>query len=116
MDSKDWDGEDRRTRGVPLGSMERHAQTIVAGLILAGVLWVGGMLVDLRDRTSRAEEKALAQTTLITSLATQVQIGLSDRYTTTEARREFAEMYRRISQLEDHMARAERERSVPRRR
>jgi hypothetical protein len=95
---------------MPPGAVERHAQSIVAALILAGVLWVGNILIDLRDRMSRAEEKDSAQTQLITGLSTQVQISLSDRYTSTDARREFGELYRRLELLDDKIDKVERDR------
>lgn len=40
-------------------TIERHAQTIIAGVLLILVTWVGSTVVDIRDRVARIEERQL---------------------------------------------------------
>ncbi len=92
--------EERRQSVIRTTAMERHAQTIIGSLILACLLGAGAVLLDLRDRMSRGEEKQISQIQLTSSLRDQVQSLGNDRYTSTDARREFAEVYKRLMVIE----------------
>jgi hypothetical protein len=39
----------------PRSGFERHAQTIIGGILLALLLWTGSSLIDVRDRLGRIE-------------------------------------------------------------
>ena len=39
----------------PRTGFERHAQTIIGGILLALLLWTGSSLIDVRDRLGRIE-------------------------------------------------------------
>jgi hypothetical protein len=90
--------------------MERHAQTIVAAMILAGALWVGSMLIDLRDRMGRAEERESSRVAVVAALTAQLQQSLAERYSANDARRDQAEIARRLGIIEDTITRIENER------
>jgi hypothetical protein len=81
--------------------MERHAQTIVAAMILAGALWVG---------MGRAEERESSRVAVVAALTAQLQQSLAERYSANDARRDQAEIARRLGIIEDTITRIENER------
>jgi len=81
--------------------IERHAQTIISGVVAALLGWVGVSLLDLRDRTTRVEVQ------LVSLLATVTE-GTTDRFRGADWLREkarlddrFYSLQRRVEQLED---------------
>ena len=84
-------------------TFEKHAQTIIGGLILTAIIGMATMMFDMRDRMTRAEEKAAGQLQLLISVKEQLNQSTADRYTGTDARREFADVYRRLNTLEAYV-------------
>jgi hypothetical protein len=84
-------------------TFEKHSQTIIGGLILAAILGMATMMFDMRDRMTRAEEKAAGQYQLLIAVKEQLNQSTADRYTGTDARKEFAEVYRRLNTIEAYM-------------
>lgn len=110
MSDQQWTGEERRS-GRPLvgagapperSALERHVQTILGSLILALMLGVGSLLLDLRDRMARAEEKALHQSQLMLSMRDQIQtVGAPS----AELLRQVGALHSRQAQLEVELQR-----------
>lgn len=92
--------EERRRDKIRASTMERHAQTIIGGLILAAILGIGGLLLDLRDRMTRSEEGRIALSATVNQFGAQLQVLANDRYTATDARRELGDVYKRLLILE----------------
>jgi len=84
-------------------TFEKHTQTILGGLILAAILGMATMMFDMRDRMTRAEEKATGQYQLLISVKEQLNQSLINRYTNLDAQRDFAEVYRRLAHVETYI-------------
>ena len=100
--------EERRRDKIRQSTMERHLQTILGGLILAAMLAAGGLLLDLRDRMTRSEEGRIALAAKIGELQEEMRRSGTDRYTATDARREFGDVYKRLIAIEAQLDRQER--------
>lgn len=50
---------DNDERTGPAGGIERHAQTVIAMLLLALLSWAGVTLLDVRERLTRIETRQL---------------------------------------------------------
>jgi hypothetical protein len=73
--SKDT-GVDRRSAG----ALERHIQTIVQAALLAVLLWIGGTVVDVKDRVNRIEERAIALSSLVEDMRIENKRTTDDRW------------------------------------
>jgi len=86
-------------------AFERHAQTILAGLILGALAAAGALLLDLRDRMSKTE--------IILEIVRRSQID-----TPIDARRMEQDIERKISVIDDRLRaierRSEHQQSPPR--
>lgn len=93
------------------GAIERHAQTVIGSLVLAAILGSGSILLDLRDRVSRNEERQALQftnlatqvatvTTQVASMKDQIQATNAEKYTTSDARRDLDVVNRRLLVME----------------
>lgn len=52
--------------------MEKHLQSILSALTLAGILWMGNTLLDVKDRMARLEEKVIALAGQVGALTARV--------------------------------------------
>ena len=86
-----------RRRDPPMTTFERHAQTILAGLILAALVAASALLFDLRDRMAKTE-----------ILLEIVRASQSDRYTSQDARRMEQDIERKITTMDDRLRAVER--------
>jgi hypothetical protein len=77
----------------PPRGFERHAQTVVQGVILVLVVWVGFSMVDMRERVVRLEER-------VGDLKTQIASGSDRRYLSTDAARDLELRDQRMNAIE----------------
>jgi uncharacterized protein YukE len=67
---------DRRSAG----ALERHIQTMVQAALLAVLLWIGGTVVDVKDRVNRMEERAIALSSLVEDMRIENKRTTDDRW------------------------------------
>jgi ABC-type phosphate transport system auxiliary subunit len=67
---------DRRSAG----ALERHIQTMVQAALLAVLLWIGGTVVDVRDRVNRMEERAIALSSQVEDMRLENKRTTDDRW------------------------------------
>src|SRR5262245_15284778 len=93
-------GGDRR-RGT---AMEKHLQTILAGIILALLAWFGWATTDLRDRMTKLEVK----TDNVVSLTTQLnQTAAAEKKGEADRVEKDAEIRIKVQLLTDRVTRLE---------
>jgi hypothetical protein len=69
-------GVDRRSAG----ALARHIQTMVQAALLAVLLWIGGTVVDVKDRVNRIEERAIALSSLVEDMRIENKRTTDDRW------------------------------------
>jgi predicted nucleic acid-binding Zn-ribbon protein len=111
-----------------VGALERHIQTVVQAGLLAVLLWIGGTVVDVRDRINRMEEKMVSLGMQVEEQKTTAARNMDDRWRGSDHKiyagtvdkkfsdmeREHDKMDRRIETLErDCLRRTMQQRNQP---
>ena len=89
-----------KARRRAMAMMSKHIQTVIAGLVLAVLVWVGTAVSD-----SRVEIAALRER--IDHLSHRMDEAATDRYRTVDAQRDFALRDQAIQNLERRVERLE---------
>ena len=112
----------RRVQQAPpeKGAFERHAQSIVAAVILAVVLYTGGTMQDIKEQAQKtALEVAIFQKSVSDKIAaldsqmSQLQLSVTkaaeDRFRNTDAASAFAVRDTKMADLEQRVRQLEKE-------
>lgn len=89
--------EEKERRKV--GQFERHGQSVVAGLILLSLAWVGATLNAQVTANAVLTEKLEQLETKFASMELQLIARMDDRYRGSDARRDFAAVWTEIERL-----------------
>jgi len=73
--------------------LERHLQTAIQVVLVALIIWFGQSTLDVKDKVARLEEQ-------IRSLQRDISNAAADRYTGSQATRDFDSIGNRLSLLE----------------
>lgn len=87
---------DRRVASV----FERHVQTGLLTIIVAGVVWAGGRLNDTSDAVLRLQTSQNTLQVEVTRLQDKLDRDDSDRYRAKDAERDFGRIEKRIDAME----------------
>lgn len=82
---------------------ERHIQTVMMTLVIGGLGWVGSTILEV-------SEQQAVQTVRIEHLVRQVEefkISIKDRYTRTDALRDWNRYEREMAEVKDRVTRIE---------
>lgn len=79
---------------------ERHIHTVLGGLILAALLWVGGAVLDFSQQISVLQVQ-------VAELTRRLDEKTGDRYRGDDAKRDFALRDQRLGALEQRVSRLE---------
>lgn len=88
--------DDRRKAGV----IERHIQTVVQAALLAVLLWIGGTVVDVRDRMNRMEEKFNNLSVQVEDQKNATNRNMDDRWRGADHRAYAASVEKKFSDIE----------------
>lgn len=80
-------------QGKPTSVLERHLQTGIQVILVALIIWFGQSTLDVKDKVARLEEQ-------IRSIQKDITTASADRYTGTQATRDFESLNRRLSLIE----------------
>ncbi|MBB1485898.1 hypothetical protein [Oceanospirillum sediminis] len=80
-------------------AMERHAQTILAGVITILLSWVGVTLTDSASNIARLEERLVALGREVQMLRNQ----LGNQYTQRDAERDFSAIRARLNEHQNRI-------------
>ena len=99
-----------------VGSVERHIQTVVQAGLLAVLLWIGGTVVDVRDRINRMEEKMVSLGMQVEEQKSTAARNMDDRWRGSDHRayaaaieKKFADMEREHDKMERRIETLERD-------
>lgn len=73
--------------------LERHVQTAIQIILVALILWSGQSTLEIKDKVARLEEQFRA-------VQKDLAIATNDRYTASQATRDFDNLSRRMASLE----------------
>lgn len=83
--------------------MERHVQTVLGAIIIALILWVGNTLTTNQTQMAIMHTNLTVLTDEVSKLRAKVEQGVDDRYRASDARRDFADVWEAIKDMqEDH--------------
>lgn len=97
--------EESNDGGSHQGPMERHIQTVAAGVVVAILIWVGATLNTSTQQTARLEER-------LSSLFREVQMlreQLGNQYTRRDAERDLSAIHARLDNQQHRIERLERQ-------
>lgn len=99
-DENNWNGEERRTNGNGRSTFERHAQTVLAIAVAAGIAWLGSTNIELGKEQSKTATQIGQMREDVRELRSELARVSAERYTAAEARREMQRFEDRIDRLE----------------
>lgn len=79
---------------------ERHFQTLIVGLTLVVLSWVGVTITNNSKTIARMDERSIAMEKTIEELGKQVNVATQDRYTWQDAKSDQRAFEARLSALE----------------
>ena len=83
--------------------MERHVQTVLGAIIIALILWVGNTLTTNQTQMAIMQTNLTVLTDEVSKLRLKVEQGVDDRYRASDARRDFADVWDAIKDIQaDH--------------
>jgi hypothetical protein len=91
-------------------AFERHAQTVIGGVGLAVVIWVGATLLDLSREQVRTSEQMSQVRQALNIVQDQLGRLHGERYLQSDARRDFEVTNNRMRAIEDRLEKVERRR------
>lgn len=92
----------------PRSAFERHAQTVIGGVGLAGVIWVGASLLDLGREQVRTSEQMSQVRQALSIVQDQLVRLQGERYLQSDARRDFDAANGRMRAIEERVDKLER--------
>ena len=88
-------------------AMERHAQSVLALLIMALVTWVGVTIIGLKDATTEIRGDVRLANVQIEALREQIKLSADDRYRKSQAEADFRLRDQRIENNERRISNLE---------